>query len=45
MKTEELVNLFYKADLRVGQIVKAEKHPESQKLYIEQIDMGNGEVR
>lgn len=45
MKSEELVSLFYKADLRVGTIVSAKKHPESEKLYIEDIDMGNGEVR
>lgn len=45
MKSEELVSLFYKADLRVGTIVSAKKHPESEKLYIEEIDMGNGEVR
>jgi methionyl-tRNA synthetase len=37
--------LFYKADLRVGNITSAKKHPESEKLYIEEIDMGNGEVR
>lgn len=45
LSTEELVSLFYKADLRVGEIIEAKKHPESQKLYIEKIDMGNGEIR
>ncbi len=45
MKTQDLVSLFYKADLRVGNINNAKKHPESEKLYIEEIDMGKGEVR
>lgn len=40
-----MVTLFYKADLRIGNIVHAEKHPDSTKLYIEQIDMGNNEKR
>jgi tRNA-binding EMAP/Myf-like protein len=43
-KPEELITLFYRADLRVGKILTAAKHPESEKLYIESIDMGNGEI-
>ena len=31
--------------MRVGRIVKIEKNPISDKLYNEQVDMGNGEVR
>ena len=32
-------------DIRVGKITKVWKHPESEKLYCEEIDIGNGEVR
>ena len=32
-------------DLRVGRIISIERHPEADKLYVEQLDMGNGEVR
>lgn len=32
-------------DLRVGKIISIERHPEADKLYIEQLDMGNGEER
>jgi aminoacyl tRNA synthase complex-interacting multifunctional protein 1 len=32
-------------DIRVGKIVKVWKHPESEKLYCEEVDMGNGEIR
>mmetsp|Transcript_8687 Transcript_8687/g.10718 ORF Transcript_8687/g.10718 Transcript_8687/m.10718 type:complete len:163 (+) Transcript_8687:2838-3326(+) len=32
-------------DLRVGKIVEVWKHPESEKLYCEKIDIGNGEIR
>lgn len=32
-------------DIRVGQITKVWKHPESEKLYCEEIDIGNGEIR
>jgi len=31
--------------LRVGKIVECEKHPDSEKLYIEKIDLGEGELR
>jgi tRNA-binding EMAP/Myf-like protein len=27
-------------DIRVGKVLKAEKHPKSRKLYIESIDIG-----
>lgn len=27
-------------DIRIGKVVKAEKHPKSRKLYIESIDIG-----
>lgn len=32
-------------DIRVGKITKVWKHPESQKLYCEEVDIGNGEIR
>jgi methionine--tRNA ligase beta chain len=31
--------------IRVGKITKVWKHPESEKLYCEEIDIGNGETR
>ena len=34
-----------KLDLRVGKIVKIWPNPESDKLYNEEIDIGNGEIR
>eukprot|EP00186_Timspurckia_oligopyrenoides_P004491 CAMPEP_0182443946 /NCGR_PEP_ID=MMETSP1172-20130603/2554_1 /TAXON_ID=708627 /ORGANISM="Timspurckia oligopyrenoides, Strain CCMP3278" /LENGTH=390 /DNA_ID=CAMNT_0024639381 /DNA_START=77 /DNA_END=1249 /DNA_ORIENTATION=- len=35
----------YRADIRVGKIISAEKHPDADKLYLEKIDVGNGEIR
>jgi len=32
-------------DLRVGKIVEVWVNPESDKLYNEKIDLGNGEIR
>jgi methionyl-tRNA synthetase len=32
-------------DLEVGKIVSIERHPNAEKLYVEQVEMGNGEVR
>ena len=34
-----------KVDIRVGKIVWVEKNPNSDKLYNEKVDIGNGEVR
>ena len=34
-----------KLDLRIGKIVKCEKHPEAESLYVEQIDLGEGKLR
>ena len=31
--------------MRVGKIKECKKHPESEKLYIEQIDCGEGRLR
>jgi tRNA-binding EMAP/Myf-like protein len=30
-------------DIRVGKVLKAEKHPEADSLYIEQIDCGDAD--
>ncbi|KAJ0245519.1 Methionine--tRNA ligase [Hirschfeldia incana] len=32
-------------DIRVGKILKAEKHPKADSLYVEKIDIGGGETR
>lgn len=36
---------FDKLALKVGKIIEVEKHPKADKLYIEKIDLGNGERR
>ena len=33
------------ADIRVGQIVSVEQHPNADSLYVEQIDLGEGKPR
>ncbi len=42
---EEEQHLFTKLDIRVGHIVRAWPHPESSKLYCEEIDVGEGAPR
>ena len=37
--------MYQQCDLRVGKIVECEKHPESEKLYIEKIDLGEDDGR
>ena len=32
-------------DIRVGRIVKCERHPDAESLYVEQIDVGEPEPR
>ncbi len=39
------VEIFSKFYLKVGKIIEVEKHPKADKLYIEKVDMGNGEIR
>ncbi len=34
-----------KVDIRIGKIMKVEKHPEADSLYVEQIDLGEGKLR
>jgi aminoacyl tRNA synthase complex-interacting multifunctional protein 1 len=36
---------YYQLDIRVGKIVKAWKHPDADRLYVEQIDLGEEEPR
>jgi len=36
-------SLIAKLDIRVGEIVNVEKHPEADSLYVEQIDVGDPE--
>jgi len=43
VKTPE--ELFKKLHLKAGRIIEIERHPEADKLYIEKVDMGNGEIR
>jgi methionine--tRNA ligase beta chain len=43
-KKEPEISPFGQLDIRVGKIVKAAKHPDSTKLYIEEVDIG-GEIR
>jgi aminoacyl tRNA synthase complex-interacting multifunctional protein 1 len=38
-------SLWEQLDFRVGNIVECTEHPESEKLYIEKIDLGEGEPR
>ena len=40
-----MFDIFKLCDLRVGKIVECKKHPDSEKLYIEQIDVGEGSLR
>lgn len=42
--SEEL-QAFMACDLRVGKIIECTRHPESQKLYVEKIDLGEAEPR
>jgi len=37
--------LFYMHDIRVGKILKAEKHPNGDTLYVESIDVGDEKPR
>lgn len=45
MKLEEVWDTFSKCDLRVAKIVSCEPHPESEKIYREKVDVGEGELR
>ncbi len=43
-KVEEIPDIA-QLDIRVGKMAKIQKHPDSTKLYIEEVDLGNGEIR
>lgn len=43
--SSDLLSVFKMCDLRVGKILECAKHAESDKLYIEQIDLGEGRIR
>lgn len=42
--SEEL-QAWLASDFRVGKIVECTRHPESAKLYVEKIDLGEGRLR
>eukprot|EP00347_Sterkiella_histriomuscorum_P002707 403367116 len=42
---DEKWKVFERCDLRVGKIVKSEPHPESEKLYINTVDLGEQNYR
>lgn len=44
-KPEITVDDFAKLDLRIGTILSCEKHPKADRLLVEQIDLGCGDVR
>ncbi|KAL3997291.1 putative tRNA binding domain family protein [Acanthocheilonema viteae] len=44
VKIDETVDIG-RLDLRVGRILKAEKHPDADSLYVEQMDVGEDEPR
>ena len=45
-KIKEITTVdFLKMDLRVGRLLEVTEHPESDKLYVEKIDMGEEEPR
>ncbi len=37
--------MFSDVVLKTGKIISVEKHPKADKLFIEKVDMGNGEIR
>ena len=41
----EEMEAFWRSDLRVGRILSATRHPDSDKLYVEKIDLGEGRER
>ena len=41
----DAVALANKMDIRVGRVISAEKHPEADSLYVEQVDVGEEEPR
>lgn len=44
-KEEITIDDFAKVEMKVGTILSCKKHPKADKLLIEQVDLGNGDVR
>lgn len=44
-KAEITFDDFAKIELKLGTIIACEKHPKADRLYVEKIDLGNGDVR
>ncbi|KAK4852946.1 hypothetical protein QYF36_001397 [Acer negundo] len=44
-KTAEPEISITRLDIRVGKIIKAQKHPDADSLYVEEIDVGEGQPR
>jgi methionine--tRNA ligase beta chain len=45
LKVDDNLHAISKLDIRVGKIVDAWPNPNSEKLYNEKVDIGNGEIR
>ena len=44
-KAEITFDDFAKIELKLGTIIACEKHPKADRLLVEKIDLGNGDVR
>lgn len=45
-KVDEVWDVYRNCDIRVGKIVECSAHPQSEKLYVEKIDVGEaGKLR
>ena len=45
LSAADALDVFQKCDMRVGKIVECEDHPESDKLWVEQLEVGEGSTR
>ncbi|MCX8198376.1 MAG: methionine--tRNA ligase [Candidatus Micrarchaeota archaeon] len=43
--SKEGAGLGFDLDLEIGRIIDVKKHPNAEKLYIEKVEMGGGEIR
>lgn len=44
-KEEITINDLAKIELKIGTVLECQKHPKADRLYVEKIDLGNGDVR
>ena len=45
-KTPEItIDDFAKIELKVGEVIECHKHPKADKLLVEKVDLGNGDIR